>query len=43
MGPGMNKVKRKLVLDIVEDLCRTYMGDLEGKFYKLDDLSEEDK
>lgn len=43
MGPGMNKDKRKLVMDIVEDLSRGFMGPLEGKFYKLDGLSEEDK
>jgi len=42
-GPGLNKDKRKLVLDLVEDQCRTYMGDEEGKFYKLDDLTDEDK
>jgi len=42
-GPGLNKEKRKLVLDLVEDQCRTYMGDEEGKFYKLDDLTDEDK
>lgn len=30
-------------MDIVEDLCRSYMGPLEGKFYKLDGISDEDK
>lgn len=32
-----------MVLDIVEDLCRSYHGSDEGKFYKIDTLSDEDK
>jgi hypothetical protein len=36
MGPGLTKEKRKIVLEIVEDLCRSYHGNDEGKFYKLD-------
>jgi hypothetical protein len=43
IGPGLTKDKRKLVLDIVEDLCRSYMGPHEGKFYKLDGISDDDK
>jgi hypothetical protein len=43
MGPGLTKEKRKIVLEIVEDLCRSYHGNDEGKFYKLDSLTEDDK
>ena len=43
LGPGLTKDKRKLVLDIVEDLCRSYHGNDEGKFYRLDGISDEDK
>ena len=28
---------------MTEDVCRSYMGNLEGKFYKLEGLSEEDQ
>lgn len=43
IGPGLTKDKRKLVLQIVEDLCRSYHGTDEGKFYKLENLSDDDK
>lgn len=42
-GPGSTKDSRKKVLDMVEDLCRTYTGNNEGKFYKLDGIKDEDK
>jgi len=32
-----------LVLDIVEDLCRSYHGTDEGKFYRLEGIKDEDK
>ena len=41
IGPGATKETRKKVLDRVEDLCRTYVGQNEGKFFKLDDLKDE--
>jgi hypothetical protein len=31
------------MLDRVETICRGYMNQLEGKFYKLDGISKEDE
>jgi protein-arginine kinase len=31
------------MLDRVESICRSYMNQLEGKFYKLDGISKEDE
>jgi hypothetical protein len=43
IGPGLTKQKRKLVLDMVKDMCRSYHGSDEGKFYELDGITDEDK
>lgn len=43
IGPGVTKESRKKVMDMVDDLCRTYVGNTEGKFYKLDGIKDEDK
>ena len=42
-GPGSTRESRALVLDIVEDLCRSYMGNFEGTLYKLEELTEDER
>lgn len=39
LGPGQTSETRKLVVDIVQDLCVP----LQGKFYKLDSVTEQEK
>lgn len=43
IGPGATKDSRKKVMDMVDDLCRTYVGNNEGKFYKLDGIKDDEK
>lgn len=43
IGPGQTRDSRNLVLDIVEDACRSFVGNNEGKLYKLDDLTDDEK
>lgn len=43
IGPGVTKESRKKVMDMVDDVCRTFVGNNEGKFYKLDGIKEDDK
>lgn len=41
--PGINKNQRLEVMKKMEECCKEFEDDLEGTFYKLEDISESDK
>ena len=43
LGPGVTKEQRDEIMDLVVKACETFEGDLAGKFYPLDGMSEEDQ
>ena len=40
LGPGITKEQRLEIMNKVVEACNTFEGDLKGKFYPLDSLSE---
>lgn len=41
--PGISKVQRLEVMNIIEKCCKEFEDDLEGTFYKLEEISESNK
>ena len=43
LGPGVTKEQRDEIMGLVVKACETFEGDLEGKFYPLEGMNEEDQ
>jgi creatine kinase/arginine kinase len=43
LGPAVTKEQRNEIMNKVVEACNTFEGDLKGKFYSLDSLSEADR
>ena len=43
LGPGITKEQRNQVMNTVVEACNTFEGELQGKFYPLATMSEEDR
>ena len=43
LGPGVTKEQRDEIMGLVVKACESFEGDLAGKFYPLDGMSEEDQ
>lgn len=43
LGPGVTKEQRIEIMHRVVDACKTFPGDLAGKFYSLESLSDKEK
>ena len=43
LGPGVTKAQRDEIMNKVVEACNKFEGDLAGKFYSLDSLSEADR
>ena len=43
LGPGVTKEQRDEIMALVVKACESFEGDLAGKFYPLDGMSEEDQ
>ena len=43
LGPGVNKGQRDTIMDKVIQACSKFEGDLAGKFYKLSNLTEQER
>ena len=43
LGPGVTKAQRLEIMNKVVEACDTFEGDLKGKFYPLEGMSQEDQ
>ena len=43
LGPGVTKEQRLEIMNLVVKACETFEGDLKGKFYPLEGMSETDQ
>lgn len=43
LGPGITREQRLEVMNKVVEACNTFEGDLKGKFYSLESLSEDER
>ena len=43
LGPGVNKAQRLEIMTKVVKACETFEGDLKGKFYPLEGMSQKDQ
>ena len=43
LGPGVTKEQRNEIMNKVVEACGHFEGDLKGKFYSLDSLSDDDR
>ncbi len=42
LGPGVSKEQRLEIMNKVVEACNNFEGDLKGKFYPLETMSQED-